>query len=245
MIKNRGILIPDSLVHLLFDLLAASASLLLTIVVYRWRIHETGTNVLEEAGSGYAAALLCGAVAGGFGFGTLNLWLSGIPGFGRSILGAFAGAILAIEFFKRWKGISGSTGLIFVAGFSASVAVGRWGCYFAGLSDHTYGTPSGLPWARDFGDGIMRHPVQAYEALSMALFLVVALACLARRERHFMLHGFYLAAGFYAAQRFVWEFLKPYAVVLGPLNVFHFLCLGLMLYAGLMMKRGSNERTAS
>ena len=35
---------------------------------------------------------------------------------------------------------------------------------------------------------------------------------------------------FYACQRFVWEFLKPYPAVLGPLNLFHFLMLGLVAY---------------
>jgi hypothetical protein len=35
----------------------------------------------------------------------------------------------------------------------------------------------------------------------------------------------------YAAQRFCWEFLKPYAPVFGPLNLFHLICLGLIAYA--------------
>ena len=74
-------------------------------------------------------ALLAGAAAGGFGAGTLNLWLSGAPGIGRSIVGALAGAILAVELFKRWRGIAGSTGLIFVPAFATSVVVGRWGCF--------------------------------------------------------------------------------------------------------------------
>ncbi len=191
---------------------------------------------------GYAVALIGGAVVGGFGFGTLNLWLSGVSGAGRSILGAFVGAIAAIEFFKRWKGVSGSTGLIFVPGFVASVAVGRWGCFFSGLEDQTYGTASTLPWAKNFGDGVMRHPVQAYEALAMAAFLTIALICFQRRTPLFMRYGFYLLAGFYGAQRFLWEFLKPYATVAGPFNIFHILCLALVLYAGLMIKREAHER---
>jgi hypothetical protein len=40
----------------------------------------------------------------------------------------------------------------------------------------------------------------------------------------------------YAAQRFCWEFLKPYAPLLGPLNLFHLICLGLMGYAIWMLK---------
>ena len=230
-------------IHTLFDLAAAATSLLLTVGVYQWRLRDSGPLVIEQFGTGYAVALIGGAVVGGFGFGTFNLWLSGVPGIGRSILGALAGAILAIELFKHAKKITGSTGLIFVAGFAASVAVGRWGCYFTGLEDQTHGTPTDLPWARDFGDGILRHPVQAYEALAMAAFLAIALMCFARRQPVFMRHGFYLLVGFYAAQRFLWEFIKPYETIAGPFNVFHFLCLALIAYAGIMIKRTADDRT--
>ena len=39
----------------------------------------------------------------------------------------------------------------------------------------------------------------------------------------------------YAAQRFCWEFFKPYTPVLGPLNLFHLVCLGLIGYAAIML----------
>jgi hypothetical protein len=48
---------------------------------------------------------------------------------------------------------------------------------------------------------------------------------------------------FYAAQRFLWEFLKPYATVIGPLNLFHLVCLALLAYAAIMLARGRNVRT--
>jgi phosphatidylglycerol:prolipoprotein diacylglycerol transferase len=48
-------------------------------------------------------------------------------------------------------------------------------------------------------------------------------------------NGFYLAAGFYAAQRFAWEFFKPYGAVLGPFNLFHLLSLAIVAYASLMV----------
>ena len=149
------------IIHTLFDFLAALSALTVTVVVYRWRLGEAARKI-ESAGPLYAMALVAGAVAGGYGAGTLNLWLSGEPGIGRSIVGALAGAIAAIEAFKGWRGIRGSTGLIFVPGFATSVAVGRWGCFLAGLPDHTYGTPTSLPWGHDFGDGIPHHPVQLY-----------------------------------------------------------------------------------
>ena len=208
----------------------------MTVVVYRWRLMDAGQKI-ESAGLGYALALVAGAAIGGFGAGTLNLWLTGAPGIGRSIVGALAGAIAAIEIFKAAKGIHGSTGLIFVPAFATSVTVGRWGCFLSGLDDHTHGTPTGLPWGHDFGDGISRHPVQLYESFTMGAFLLVALVLIGRRQPFFMRNGFYLLVLTYGAQRFVWEFLKPYGTILGPFNLFHFLCAGLVIYSLAMMGR--------
>ncbi len=225
------------LIHTVFDLLAACAALGMTLFVYQWRLKEAGKKI-DSAGPLYAVALLAGAAIGGFGAGTLNLFLSGQMGIGRSIVGALAGAIIAVELFKRLRGISGSTGLIFVPAFATSVVVGRWGCYFAGLADDTYGTPTTLAWGHDFGDGVTRHPVQLYESITMAVFLMVALVLIGRRNAFFMRNGFYLLVLTYAAQRFLWEFLKPYGTVVGPFNLFHLLCAGLVIYSLLMMARG-------
>lgn len=209
----------------------------MTVFVYNWRLKEAGRRI-DSAGPLYGVALVLGAALGGFGAGTLNLWLSGEPGIGRSIVGALAGAIVAVEIFKRLRGISGSTGLIFVPAFATSVMVGRWGCYFAGLSDETHGTPTTLPWGHDFGNGIARHPVQLYESFTMAVFLVIALVLLARRNPFFMRNGFYLLVLVYAGQRFLWEFFKPYGTVAGPFNLFHLICGGLVIYSAVMMSRG-------
>jgi prolipoprotein diacylglyceryltransferase len=229
------------IVHTVFDLLAALSAMAMTLLVYRWRLGENAKKI-ETAGVTYALALVAGAAAGGYIAGTLNLWLTGLPGIGRSIVGALAGAILAVEIFKFVKGIKGSTGLIFVAAFATSVAVGRWGCYLSGIEDQTYGRPTMLPWGHDFGDGILRHPVQLYESFAMTGFLIVALVLIWRRNPFFMKNGFYLLVLFYAAQRFLWEFLKPYGSILGPFNLFHFLCAALVIYSCVMLGR-NHERT--
>ena len=230
--------------HTIFDLLAALGAVAMTVVCYRWRLSDAASRI-ESAGLAYAVILVLGAVAGGFGAGTLNLWLSGVPGVGRSIIGALAGAIIAIETFKWGRGIRHSTGLIFVPAFATSVIIGRWGCYFSGLEDHTFGTATLLPWGHDFGDGVLRHPVQLYESFSMLFFLVIALILLTRRQAFFMRSGFYLMDLFYAAQRFIWEFLKPYGAVIGPFNLFHLICGGLFCYGLIMMWRGTDERAGS
>ena len=172
------------LIHTVFDLLAACAALGMTLFVYNWRLKEAGRKI-DSAGPLYGVALLAGAAIGGFGAGTLNLYLSGEPGLGRSIVGALAGAIAAVEIFKRARGISGSTGLIFVPAFATSVVVGRWGCFLAGISDETHGTPTALPWGHDFGDGVMRHPVQLYESFTMLAFLVKAVVAALKKYPEF------------------------------------------------------------
>ncbi len=228
------------LIHTLFDLLAAVSALTVTVVVHRWRLAEAGQRI-ESAGPFYALALVLGAVIGGFGAGTLNLWFSGAPGIGRSIVGALAGAIASIELFKWGRGIEGSTGLIFVPAFATSVTLGRWGCFLSGLDDHTHGTPTALPWGHDFGDGISRHPVQLYESSAMAAFLGLALLLIGRRDAFFMRHGFYVLVLTYGGQRFLWEFLKPYGSLIGPFNLFHFLCAGLMIYSAVMILKARDR----
>ena len=185
----------------------------------------------------YAVAAGSGALCGAMFFGTFNTWLSGVHALGFSMVGGLAGAIASIEAFKRMTGITGSTGIAFAAPFAATVAVGRLGCFFAGLDDYTYGTPTGLPWGVDFGDGVRRHPVQLYEALATAGMYVVLLRKIARGDRFWLANGFYLVAGWYGLQRFVWEFFKPYATIVGPFNLFHLVCLGLVLYAAVMIRR--------
>ena len=97
------------LIHTIFDVLAAVSALAMSLAVYRWRLSEQGDRI-TRAGPGYLIALIVGATVGGYGFGTLNLWASGLPGIGRSIVGAMAGAIVAIELYKWRAGITGSTG---------------------------------------------------------------------------------------------------------------------------------------
>jgi len=221
-------------VHAWFDIAAATAAAAMTVACFFWRLRDAAARI-DQAGFGYAFALVAGAAAGGYAAGTANVWLSGDSGVARSIVGALAGGITAIELFKRARGISGSTGIIFVPAFCTSVAIGRWGCFYSGLTDHTHGAPTAGDWGHDFGDGVLRHPVQLYESAAMAAFLVYALAMLARRDPFFLRNGFYLMVLWYAAQRFCWEFLKPYAPLLGPLNLFHLICLGLIAYALVMM----------
>src|SRR4029079_3550207 len=158
----------------------------------------------------------------------------------HSIAGALAGGIVAVELWKYLHGVRGSTGGALVLPICVGIAVGRLGCFFAGLPDQTFGVPTALPWAVDLGDGIGRHPVQVYESLSMALFFVAFVLALRVRADCAMRHVFYWMAIVYGAQRFAWEFFKPYPTLVGPFNHFHLMCVGLVVYglARLVRARG-------
>ena len=157
-----------TLVHIAFDAiawLAAGLSLLWLTRSAKIRFPAAPTGDLP-----YIAALVFGAGVGAVLFGTANLWLSHLPGIARSIEGAIFGGILAVELYKRLAGVTVRTGARFALPLAVGVAVGRIGCFFSGLDDFTHGTPTTLPWGHDFGDGIMRHPVQLYESAAMAAF---------------------------------------------------------------------------
>lgn len=150
----------------------------------------------------YLASLLFGAGIGAYIFGSLNLWCSGQPGIARSIEGAIAGGVVAIELYKSLAGIKIRTGARFALPLAIGIAIGRIGCYGAGLDDFTYGTPTSLSWGHDFGDGTLRHPVQIYESIAMAGFAVFYAFAVSVRNSFVIRNGFYLALAFYGLQRF-------------------------------------------
>jgi prolipoprotein diacylglyceryltransferase len=220
-------------IHALFDVLAWVAAG--AAGLWLMRSGRVAFPVPQPLRFAYLAVLVFGAGLGAVAFGSANLWLSGQPGIARSIEGAVAGAILAIEIYKRFAGIAPRTGARFALPFAVGVAVGRIGCFLSGIEDFTYGAPTSLPFAHDFGDGILRHPVQLYESVAMAAFAAVYVWRVLRRDRFFIEQGFYLAAGFYGAQRFVWEFIKPYGALAGPFTLFHLLSTAVLVYAVAMI----------
>jgi prolipoprotein diacylglyceryltransferase len=222
-----------TLVHTGFDALAWIAAAL----SHCWltRLGAVKFPPMPPADWHYIAVLVFGAGIGAVAFGTANLWLSQQAGFARSIEGALAGAIVAVELYKRSAQITVRTGARFALPLAVGVAIGRIGCYLAGLDDFTYGTPTMLPWGHDFGDGVQRHPVQLYESAAMAGFAVAYVARALKNDRFVIENGFYLAAGYYGLQRFLWEFIKPYGLLIGPFTLFHILSAMIFLYAVIMI----------
>jgi hypothetical protein len=223
--------------HTAFDMAAWASGAAVGFGLYRWRLKGAAERVAGLVGPGYFASLAVGAVAGGWLAGSLNTLQDAAPVLSHSVAGALAGAIVGVETYKLVRGLRGSTGGIFVGSFTTGIIVGRLGCFFTGLPDRTFGTPTRLPWAVDLGDHVGRHPVQLYESVSMTVFLAVYLAGLARRAPWAMRRGFYAMTIAYGAQRFAWEFLKPYPKLVGPLNLFHLLSVGLVVYGWIYWAR--------
>jgi prolipoprotein diacylglyceryltransferase len=127
---------------------------------------------------------------------------------GKTIVGGLLGGWAGIEIAKRALGITQSTGDAFVWPIALGNAIGRLGCFFTGLPDHTYGVATTLPWGVDFGDGLHRHPTQLYESV-FVLILATAVTLGARSRNLPSGAKFRLYFSGYFAFRFLVEFIKP------------------------------------
>lgn len=148
---------------------------------------------------------------------------------GKTIVGALLGGLVGVELVKRLVGAQGSSGDAFALPLLVGIAIGRVGCFLSGLADHTYGNPSPLPWAIDFGDGIPRHPTQLYE---LAFLVVLGLVLHGRRDA-FVRPGdrFRAFMAAYLAFRLLVDAIKPvpYAYP-GGLSGIQMLCIAGLCY---------------
>ena len=96
-----------------------------------------------------------------------------------------------------------------------AIAIGRVGCFLTGLSDHTYGVATRLPWGVDFGDGVLRHPTQLYEAFAEFVIFGLLWQRAGWKLGPGAQIGFYLVM--YSTVRFGVEFVRSHAqgLVLG------------------------------
>jgi prolipoprotein diacylglyceryltransferase len=227
-------------IHLFFDLLAYSVGTFLT-----WRVFCPKEPLIVDENIRYAyyTVVIMGAFIGAIVIGSLNVYysLEAQEHFllGKSVLGAIVGAVVAVEIFKKVMKIQGSTGAYAVPSLAIGIAIGRLGCFFAGLDDYTYGIETHFLLGYDFGDNLLRHPVQLYESSVMALFFIYVIWIYIKDINYFEKKIFYQFILVYSIQRFTWEFLKPYETIWLGLNIFQFFCLGLMLYALYFLKKGS------
>jgi len=237
--------------HPVFETLAYAVA----YAVFRWQRARQGDVVAEPQRWTVLAAAAVGALVGSRLLGLAEQWptvraawrggnllaLMFSPG-GKTIVGGLLGGWLGVEIVKRFSGIHRRTGDLFALPLCVGIAIGRIGCFVAGLADDTYGKPTNLPWAVDLGDGIGRHPVQVYEILFLILIgiLVSTKAKLPDGAR------FRIFLASYLGWRVAIDFLKPQPLV-GGMNLIQWSCLaGLLALAvgELRARRGMHEQTA-
>lgn len=215
--------------HLLFDLLAYLVGAGLSFFFFRSPTKQTLS---------YYLSVIFGFVAGAVVFGSINTYLSlGTWGVSKSVIGALFGGIVAVESYKYLHKIEGSTGAYFVPSLAAGIMIGRVGCFYGGLDDFTYGIETQSFLGYDFGDGVMRHPVQLYESVLMGVFLIVSIMIYRKNRPFFERNIFYLFIFYYAFWRFFLEFLKPYADIVQGIDLFQILAVGMILYSLYYLRR--------
>ncbi len=135
-------------------------------------------------------------------------------------------------------GVKESTGDNFVLPLAVGTAIGRIGCFLAGLYDGTYGTATTLPWGLDFGDGVSRHPTQLYE---IVFVLLLALAITLWRRRWSLPSGLAFKAYLWAylLWRLAIDAIKPvpYPYLFGISGIQWVCILALAAYTPLFVKQ--------
>ena len=217
--------------HFVTDLLSAALGSASGWWLYRRYLMPAGLAQNARRSLAYWMVLVVSAALGAYWLGTLNLIVSSHPGIGRSVFGAVLGAVVGIELYKLIRGQRGSTGAVFVLPLALGLGIGRVGCFLAGMDDFTFGTPTSLPWAHDFGDGIPRHPTQLYE-IGFAGLLWWGLTTIRQRlaAQPGLLFKLLLVA--YLGWRLLVDAIKPlpYAYPLGLSGIQWVCLLGLAIY---------------
>jgi phosphatidylglycerol:prolipoprotein diacylglycerol transferase len=224
--------------HLVFETLAY----FIGFQLYLWQRRRQGDRIADGTRWSVIAAAIAGAAIGSkvlywFEDPAATLQHLTDPVFllqGKTIVGGLIGGLIGVEATKWVLGVRESTGDLFAVPLAVGAAIGRIGCFLTGLSDQTYGVQTTLPWGVDFGDGVLRHPTQLYEAVFL-IALAVVLASLLRRP-HANGDVFKLFMVSYAAFRLLIEFLKP-EVSLGGLSAIQWTAVALLVYYARDMRR--------
>jgi prolipoprotein diacylglyceryltransferase len=205
--------------------------------IYVWLRARSGDHLTNDRRTWVIAAAIAGAAVGS----KLLYWLAdpalslrnwNNPFYlmeGKTIVGGLIGGLIAVEWVKLRLGVQRRTGDLFAVPLATGIAIGRIGCFLSGLGDDTYGIETGLPWAVDFGDRVMRHPVQLYEILWLALLALWLVRATKGPHREGDMFKTFMVG--YLGFRLVVDFLKP-GVSLAGLTSIQWACLLMLMYYG-------------
>lgn len=167
----------------------------------------------EQVGSEGLYIAMAAAIGGIIGA-KVPMWLANLPRIlaepgnlelllsGRTIVGGVIGGAAAVFVTKRVLHIKTRLGNLLVPSLCAGIVLGRIGCFLAGCC---YGTATSLPWGVDFGDGVLRHPTQLYEAVFVLGLLAYALVRGGAHKPGELFWAFMIA---YFTWRFAVEFVR-------------------------------------
>ena len=147
----------------------------------------------------------------------------------KTIVGGLLGGLFGVELTKKQLGVTVSSGDLMVYPLILAMIIGRIGCFLAGLDDGTFGIPSNLLWAINFGDGIRRHPTNLYEILFWIL-LWLALKIIEKRRPFTDGSRFKIFLSAYLVFRFFIEFIKPDYFFSFGLSIIQLVCIAGILY---------------
>lgn len=218
------------------------------VVAYRYYLYLRSRNN-DAFSSEQRLWILVGAAGGALLFSRLLAILEN-PGFfsdsswrlwsllsNKTIVGGLLGGLAGVEIVKKILGLKRSSGDLMTYPLLLGMIVGRFGCFFSGLHDATYGSSTDLPWGIDWGDGIRRHPSNLYEILFLAV-LWMGLRGLESRRRLSDGMRFKIFMIAYLLFRFFAEFLKPVHALSFGLSAIQLACLGgLLYYASTFMRK--------
>lgn len=145
---------------------------------------------------------------------------------GRTIVGGLIGGTIGVMVTKKLLKIKDKRGNLFAPAVAIGVVIGRIGCLLRGCC---YGKATTLPWGVNFGDGVMRHPTQIYEALFMlAMFIWLQRVKDRPDVKPGQLFNRLMVA--YFSYRFLVEFIKAEPAVFFHLTVFQYISVGVIIY---------------
>lgn len=143
----------------------------------------------------------------------------------KTIMGGLFGGLLGVELAKKIIGEKQSSGDLFTLPIIVGIAIGRVGCFLAGVKEFTYGKETESFLGMNLGDGLQRHPIALYELVFLtALFFAIRSLQkqLSLLERGTSFKIFMLS---YFGFRFCIEFLKPNTFFVLGLSSIQILCL--------------------
>jgi len=237
------------LVHLFFEWLAIAVG----VQLYRRQRARSGQpGMLQSGHYGVVIGCILGAAIGNklvFWLEVPQLWAAhsldiSVWSSGQSIVGGLLGGLIGVELSKKLAGISESTGDNFVLPLVAGTAIGRIGCFLAGLHDGTFGNPTALPWGMDFGDGMALHPTQLYDIVFVLLLGGLLLKLRPRfQAKPGLLFKLYLSG--YLLWRLVVDAIKPvpYDYAFGFSGIQWICMLALLCYLPFVVRQWFTSET--